>query len=66
MNVVLAAGDHFAFSSSTWSNWADSPHDLQLVTKMVFLELTVASSSPSLNTSVVLSKHLDAVVALLS
>ena len=33
MNVVLAAGDHFAFSSSTWSSWADSPHDLQLVTK---------------------------------
>ena len=33
MDVVLAANDHFAFSSSTWSSWADSPHDLQLVTK---------------------------------
>jgi len=33
MNVVLATNDHFAFSSSTWSSWAGSPYDLQLVTK---------------------------------
>ena len=33
MNVVLATNDHFAFSSSTWSSWAGSPYDLQLVAK---------------------------------
>ena len=33
MNVVLASNDHFAFSSSTWSKWAGSPYDLQLVAK---------------------------------
>lgn len=33
MNVVLATNDPFAFSSSTWSSWAGSPYDLQLVAK---------------------------------
>ena len=33
MEVVLATNDHMAFSSSTWSSWAGSPYDLQLVTK---------------------------------